>query len=144
MAWKITGFMHPTGLTREFRNLHGPLPVKVWVRVAGEKIARFRNRPTNGLVRGPFDENDQARKAIEYARWLAARDGKVLPEEGSVSALWAAVYVPGKSKPERRVYAVSFSSRKHRESGWLIQIPNWDWTPRQPVEIVDHEELLAA
>lgn len=146
MAWKVTDFMHSPDPTRHHKVPMGPLPVKLWVRVAGEKIRRTKNTVPKA-DRPVFGDTEQTLKAIEYARWLAQRDGMALPEWGATRVQWDFVPVPGKSKPEERARGVWFTIGEQGASGWrmdLVEIPNWDWTPCQAVEMFDHEFALAA
>ena len=61
---------------------------------------------------------DQERQAIDYARWLAARDGVALSGDGRVE--WSHVTIDGKRAKRARV--VHFGA----QSVW---IPNWDFVP---------------
>lgn len=153
MAWKVIGQMPGWDKSGKMPAIYGPLPVKVWVKVAGEKKHRV-SKAKASTSRGIFDKTDQGRKAVEYARWLATRDGIVLPEGGGGTPRFEPVMVPGRKSPELRVSAVVFSHPyKQERRGPLprgyyarpeptlapvtIQIPNWDFVPREPVETVD-------
>jgi len=112
----------------------------MWVRVAGEKRPRAK-KVTMGSTRGTFDRDEQARKGIEYARWLALRDAIALPD-GSACAIWADVTLPT-GKRQSRVSAVSFH---WKSGGQIIDIPNWDWIPVEPVLQINDDyfrDLLA-
>src|SRR5713226_3447111 len=136
MVWKVYGFMEGKDGNPRFQSrdatVYGPLPRKIWVRTKSDKKRRIAF--SNAFKAAPFDKNDQARKGIEYARWLAARDGKDLPD-GSACAIWATVTLPS-GKIQARVCAVSFHGKP---GGWKIDIPNWDFIPREPVLEINDE-----
>jgi hypothetical protein len=144
MAWKVYGFMEGQDGNPRFKSrgatVYGPLPRKRWVPTKGDKKRRIA--VTNAFKVAPFDKDDQARKGIEYARWLAARDGVALPD-GSVVACWAHVTLPT-GKLQSRISCVTFGTGLPRVR---IDIPNWDFVPVEPVMEIDHQyfrDLLAA
>ena len=57
------------------------------------------------------------RRAIQYARWLAERDGIRIPDDCAAEALW------GNQQHVRSV--MFFFDGVDIE----IEIPNWDWQP---------------
>jgi len=129
MAWKVVGFLHPRATSKDTpkKMQYGPLPAKRWYPAKGEKKPRMPKAKTGGN-RGIFDKAEQGRKAVEYALWLAKRDGIELPG-GSPVACWAGVTLPtGKYQP--RVSCVTFGNSLPRVR---IDIPNWDWIPAEPV-----------
>lgn len=90
------------------------------------------------------DRDDWERKAIIYARWLAARDGIKLAENSACIyersnspkpfAVWDTIPVrrQGKIVQEKRIRAVEW---RHRlagggtETALRIDLPHWDWVP---------------
>src|SRR5258708_4271179 len=112
MAWKVYGFMEGQDGNPRFKSrgatVYGPLPRKRWVRDIPHKRHKVKHKATNGSTRSTFDRDEQARKGIEYARWLAARDGVALPD-GSVCACWASIYLPS-GKVQSRVSCVTFGA----------------------------------
>lgn len=147
MAWLVVDYMEgKEGNTRfPARDLpvYGPLPVKRWVPQAGEKHHRVKHKPTNGAARVGSAKDYTASRAELYARWLAARDGVVIPENTEGLPVWGSVDVPGKKAPEPRVIAVHFFSersywaRQHEGRGPAlarIAIPHWDWVPQAVAE----------
>jgi hypothetical protein len=138
MAWKVYGFMegHTTGRT----TVYGPLPRKRWINEPGDKKRRVSGR-SNPFKQAFWDRDEQARKAIEYALWLAKRDGVELPG-GHPIVVWAGVTLPtGKYQP--RVSCVTFGNSLPRVR---IDIPNWDWIPAEPVMQINDDyfrDLLA-
>jgi len=59
-------------------------------------------------------------KAIEYARWLAARDGVVIGGGCPAEAVWG---------NQKYVRSVTFTTAHGVVV--TIDIPNWDWEPDQ-------------
>ena len=133
MAWKVYGCMHGRDKGgKADPAIYGPLPVKVWVKRPGEKRPRVKKAKVKAESRGRFDKDDQDRKAVQYARWLAARDGVALPE-GSITTVWAEVLLPS-GKIQLRPSCVMFNGAFPRVR---IDIPNWNFVAREPVETVD-------
>lgn len=64
----------------------------------------------------------QERMAIDYARWLAARDGLIVSGEGRVHFASAAFGMTP--------CYVTFCERQ-------IDLPHWDWVPADPVDESD-------
>lgn len=127
MAWKVYGFMegHGDG-TKHSPYVYGPLPCKRWIKAPGDKKRRIA--VTNGTKAAIWSRDDQARKGIEYARWLAARDGITLPD-GTITPCWATVDLPT-GKTQARISCVTFGTNTPRVR---IDIPNWNFVPRAPV-----------
>lgn len=103
-------------------DIHGPFPCKRWIKSPTDPKRHkftYRYRAPQGL--GPrSSDRDMERKAVTYARWLAARDGVALPE-GSATAVWATT-AGGSDRITCVVFAGSFPRVR-------IDLPNWDWTP---------------
>lgn len=144
MAWKVYGFMEGQDGNPRFKSrgatVYGPLPRKRWIAMPGEKRPRAK-KVTMGSTRGTFDRDEQARKGIEYARWLASRDGIALPE-GSACAIWADVTLPT-GKTQMRVSCVMFYGKPDKVR---IDIPNWNFIPAEPILEINHDyfrDLLA-
>lgn len=123
--WQFVGFMHPTaqGTDRKNKYAYGPLPVKRWVKSPDDKRHKMNYR-TSRLVKKPARgaaREAHERTAIEYCRWLAARDGIIIGDPGKVH--WG---------DARHVQFVSFYGERNVRVD--IQIPNWDFEPIEPVE----------
>ena len=100
------------------------------------------------------------RVAVNYAQWLAARDGIVIPKS-KLRVEWSGVYNEFKKRKqpyrngrratyERRIQAVTwgykkpiYSERKAgRQGAWIdewvielrIELPHWDFVPAPPTE----------
>lgn len=129
MAWKVYGFMEgrDADKKRGITALYGPLTRKRWIAMPGEKRPRSK-KVAMGSTRGLFDKAEQGRKGVEYARWIAARDGKAITD-GNTCVMWANVTLPS-GKHQSRIKAVSFAGQA---GGWLIEIPNWDFIPVEPL-----------
>jgi hypothetical protein len=151
MAWKVIGFHNASGdgpsprtprgtmrnPTWDYRVAFGPHPRKAWVKTVGERRARLP-KAKNALAGsdGATKREVNERMAINYALWLAKRDGIELPRDrdGYVvrgKPFWNTALSNG--KPEPRIASVSFHGKT---GGQIIQIPNWDWTPAEPVETI--------
>ena len=123
MAWQFYGFMHPdfnryVGI-RGGGQPHGPLPKKRWVATAGDpKRHKVKGRTSKATMTARHRSSDSAMedKAVQYARWLAARDGIALPDKAPC-VLWAVL-----DNGERRIRLVKFGTVE-------IALPNWDWCP---------------
>lgn len=112
------------------KDLYGPFVDRRWIKTPADKRHKVaKGKRTNTATRGPrSSDKDMACKAIEYARWLAARDGVALPD-GDCTVCWALVeHAP---KPENRISAVVFNGSFPRVR---IDLPNWDWCPADPIE----------
>ena len=151
MAWQVFDFMHPEG-SGKTSGLAGPLPRKRWVKQPTDKRHklgyRFKYSRTAGTETA--DEMNE-RHAIEYARWLARRDGIEIPPGTVARADWSGV-TDAAGKWRRRVEAVEFGrvreewkivgtgrsrrgeTTKHWACASRIEIPSWDWQPAEPVE----------
>jgi hypothetical protein len=125
MAWKVYDAM-PGSDGREA--IYGPLPCKRWIPDVPHKKHKMSARPA-GPKPGPLSTDDQ--KAVQYACWIAARDGIALPN-GSVSVYWSGITTRA-GKWSKRVFSVTFRSRDGKE-GQIINLPNWDFDPVDPVE----------
>lgn len=159
-------------LAREFRCItygNGERSPVTVLSVAPEKY-----RKVTALVpRIVFGPVSAERKAQEYARWLAQRDGITLPS-GLIRVEWGHHTSTWRRKnqhfwngtrevaaTERRIRAVEwgrevavYNERKDRRRGaWLynrfdvdvrIEIPNWDFDPPPPVEEIIEDAAIAA
>ena len=114
------------------------------------------------IPRCRFSDDDRERTAIAYAKWIAARDGIVIPPPTwglKPRAIWSGVYSKtrkgkrGYAVFERRIRAVEwgreedvYNTRKDgRQGAWshkawvselTIELPHWDWQP----EVIDTSE----
>jgi hypothetical protein len=142
VMWKVYDYMEGQDGNPRFQSrcptVYGPLPRKRWVPVKGERY-KVKHKVTNGSAKVGSGKDYTAAKAVQYAEWLARRDGVVIPENSEGVALWSSVPVPNKAKPEPRVYAVNFYQKRshwHRKREGLgealltVTIPNWDWVPQ--------------
>jgi hypothetical protein len=93
------------------------------------KPRRLKAHVGNG--RGEFWRDRAEHQAVEYARWIAARDGKVLPIDLKPIVEWLPFRNTYTRKMEQRVTSVLFRDRTDRVE---IALPNWDWCPAPPVE----------
>lgn len=92
-------------------------------------------------------------RALQYAKWLAARDGVELPKL-KTKCVWSGVYRG--ARWQRRIRAVEwgrdedvYNTRKDgRRGAWLytrfvpeltIEIPNWDFDP-EPIAGLDSHD----
>ncbi|MCW2195056.1 hypothetical protein AB7M45_007829 [Bradyrhizobium elkanii] len=148
MAWQFYDFFdHPT--------IEGPLPEKRWIKHASDKRHKVRHSSKVTRSTGGVSANDlNERHTLEYARWLAQRDGITIPPGSEYIVQRADVNVPG-SKPQSRIRAVEFGKRRTTQSGYgrsactrhhwdvaaRIEIPNWDWQPAEPVEEIIPEAV---
>jgi hypothetical protein len=133
MAWKVHGVFNAGGNSWDsYRkgDVYGPLPIKRWVPKAGEKRHRVSYRAPKAYVgNSPSSTRDYtAQRAVLYARWLAKRDGKVIPSDCTAVACWSQVDVPGKARPEPRVFGVTWQNKSR--ALLHIDIPHWDWVPQ--------------
>ena len=160
MAWLFYGDMNALSPYRTYQSPYcqqGPLPMKRWRYGPGErgKKHRFAYRASSKVAR--VDKSDEAwlATAIEYAKWIAKRDGIDLPAPGTyrkTRADWSGAYSTTRKASnggfvyERRIRAVQwgdeverFNTRKDGRRGafigkeqvtyFEIVLPNWDWQP---------------
>lgn len=87
----------------------------------------------------PFDNggaNDRS-KAVEYAQWLASRDGIRLPETAIPRVEFAWVSLSAYVNPIRRPLFVEFETVR-------IEIPHWNYDPTAPaVDLSEHLAIAA-
>jgi hypothetical protein len=151
--WKVIGHFDASADTRkhakgrdgkpgsDWEVVFGPHPRKAWV---GPHVVKgFKRRKAAAATRACVPAS-VSMQAETYARWLAARDGIVIPA-GATRARAAVVpftthRVRSSGRPvvEDRVLAVLFYIPGIGEPAVRIELPNWDFDPRDPVEeIVD-------
>lgn len=110
-----------------------PKPTNPYIRRDMDAHKRSINTPLR-----PYDgrgSNSQS-KAIEYATWLAERDG--VSTAGLAQVMFVPVSVHGYSSPVQRATAVYFGSVK-------IELPHWNFDDTLPaVDCSDAPLLLAA
>jgi hypothetical protein len=92
-----------------------------------ESCGVFRPRPLKrkAIAKGTSESQDRYndRRACEYAKWLATRDGVAIDTKRySGTAIWTGVTLLSSGNYQRRVRAVRFGSVE-------IAIPNWDFQP---------------
>ncbi len=127
MAWQFYGFMEPNGSYRGNYDLTGPLPCKHWVKSPNDKRHKMNYR-TPRQIRKPARNKEAYRAtAIEYCRWLAKRDGVDVVTTSAMRgiALWSGNHIS----------AVQFWCGTVEVA--IINIPNFNWEPQEPVETVD-------
>jgi hypothetical protein len=136
--------------------VYGPLPRKIWIKSPLDKKPRKVKAEKPKAERTAEDATLwNGRRALEYAHWLAARDGKTIPKavteidpyrrargaaprfkvedyDAPGEALWQWLDIPG-GRRERRFYRVVFKGTETLE----IEIPHWDFIPQAPVETVE-------
>lgn len=153
-------------LAREFRCIaygNGECTPVAVLSVAPEKYKKMAARVPRIVV---TDETEE-KKAQQYARWLAARDGIKIPTCGTIRLDWSGVYSKtrktgrGHAIYERRIRAVQwghkepvYNTRKDGRRGawaydkWVVDfeigLPNWDWQPDEPVEEIVGDMAIAA
>lgn len=103
---------------------------------------RFRVTKTTGNTNSIHDRNKA--RAIEYAKWLAARDGLELPNSPKIRfCIYSGQVQWGR---EEDVYNTRKDGRRGAwqgkcfEAEFTIQIPHWGWTPAEPVEEILESE----
>lgn len=95
----------------------------------------------------PRTESHWERVAVDYAKWIAARDRIELPCSLTARAIWAGVHsktrkgYTGFPIFERRICRVDWCERlgwsgKEWKSHLTIKLPHWDWQP----EVIDTSE----
>lgn len=154
--WQFVGDMNTPSdwISANVGGLQGPLPIKRWV-PDGKRYKR-NYKPRTRLADGPKGDlltakEYTAAKAVQYAAWLAERDGVAIPEDARGFPVWGAVIVPHKKTPEPRVKAVEWRAFEAKQSFYsarrtykpdtgkllvTIAIPHWDFVPDEPVEIL--------
>ncbi|WP_454629570.1 hypothetical protein [Bradyrhizobium cenepequi] len=159
MAWQVFDFMEPQGYDRKGA-MHGPLPCKRWVKSPSDKRHKLNYRfRFSRAGTGEKADDMNARHAIEYARWLALRDGMEIPADTAPRVDWSGI-TDAAGKWRKRIRAVEFGSSRTIRQGYgrnaytsyhwdiavRIEIPNWDFVPAEPVEeiIPDPAEIPAA
>jgi hypothetical protein len=137
MAWQVYGAMHGRDARKGFPIVYGPLPCKRWEAAPSDRKYRVKRGATESLSGRASVKEYTAERAELYARWLAQRDGVAIPAGCKVAVCWSSVDVPGKARPEPRVYAVTWtkhdwSTRNGHTAELLltIAIPHWDWVPQ--------------
>lgn len=143
--WKVTGFMNGDD-GNAHKSVYGPLPVKHWVNVKGEKRHKVRHRPSNGFARSGSAKEYTEQRAVLYAEWLAARDGLAVPEDCNGVAVWGV-----SDEGSKRVRSVEWRKRANiwgrdtRGAALLtVNIPHWDWVPKVTEETVEDGGTLFA
>lgn len=113
--------------------------------VAVEPAPAYRKRKAQIAA---ASREDTARRrelqAIQYAAWLARRDGKHVPPNGCTPGLPVRVIVNyadvrSDGKYEKRAYSVEWRSGSN--TLLTIDIPNWDFVLNPPVEETIPEEM---
>ncbi len=131
------------GLGREFAAKHvGKSAPDVTIEPASKyRLSRRRMPRPVTYSRDAVPE----RIAVEYARWLAKRDGIGMPTHPAtpVKCEWSGVESRTRTNQhgnpvfERRIVAVCFGLVR-------VPIPNWDWQPDEPVEDIIPDTAEAA
>lgn len=90
-----------------------------------------RRKPAAGGAKVDW-HGEAERQAVAYARWLAARDGEMVPPVAADTrstrpvVTWAETFNPHIRKHERRIRAVTFRNGARVTT---IDLPHWDWCP---------------
>lgn len=98
----------------------------------------YRPRKARPMAKATSEGADayNERHAIEYARWLAARDGRVIKTDASGCAIWSGINSRLTGKWCRRVRAVRLGAVE-------IVIPNWDFEPSPATEEILPDAMAA-
>lgn len=90
-----------------------------------------RRKPAAGGAKVDW-HGEAERQAVAYARWLAARDGEMVPPVAADTrstrpvVTWAETFNTHTRKHERRIRAVTFRNGARVTT---IDLPHWDWCP---------------
>ena len=152
MSWHFYDFMEPYGYSRG-GEVHGPLPVKRWIKSSKDpKQHKLKYKFHYSQRASESAESYNERRAVAYARWLAQRDGVAIPDDADAQVVRSGFESAAKVHKTRnapvfcpRIRAVEFGrsqktygDRSGRNSQFTaaltIEIPHWDWEPREPVE----------
>jgi len=71
------------------------------------------------------DDSHDEHKAITYARWLAERDGLILPAHPEIGLEWARPRMTD-GRHVDRIKAVTFDGDRYAVT---IKLPGWDYDP---------------
>jgi hypothetical protein len=155
MAWKVYGFMHPVDSGKKNVQMHGPLPMKRWVKSPSDRKPRKikAELPKGNAADSRFrNEQAQIRKAAEYGLWLAKRDGYPLPQGAIGVPQFTTIDVNG--KPEKRCMSVLIKgpvkmevrdarrkliSQEVMQDLTRVEIPNWAWVPSMTETVAEIE-----
>lgn len=168
MTWKVYGCLNfSTGYSRR-GEIYGPLPCKRWVPDGKKYRVRHRVRAAyvSALDKDARRKRDE-RRALEYARWIARRDGLTIPAL-KTKVIWCGIYSAHETRNVRhwsgvktqaahfdRIRAVAwgcdhrvYNIRKDGSRGaylytefrpeFTIELPHWDWEPAEPVETIEY------
>lgn len=128
MAWKVYGASAGNGYSRDAGGeVYGPLPLKLWIRVPGEKY-RIRHKVTPAHVEPRDKDRDRKideRRAKQYALWLAQRDGLAIPC-GECRVEWAGIYSTTQTRKVRSWNGV------RTQAAYLPRIRAVEWGRMQP------------
>lgn len=145
-----------------FAQERGIAPTEVTVATAPRSARpgyRFSYRQTAAETADAYNK----RRAIDYARWIASRDGIAINAGLSAQVEWSGFYsansVTTRGEPAycKRIKAVEFGTKRKEYLGtgrhrrivdvWdvkhRIEIPNWDFDPAPPVEETIADTLVA-
>ena len=140
--WKVYGYCEPFGYYKRGREMHGPLPRKRWIPVAADRKHKMNYKAPKRISGGAEDAATyNSRRAVEYARWLAARDGIDVADLDGAAVL--GFFEGQNGKTCRRFQSVDFFKPQNTHFGRrvtrpaasvTIAIPHWDFDPVEPVE----------
>jgi len=122
--WQVYDTMHPQ------YGGYGPLPVKRWEREPKFKLVgnrwiknEYKLKYKTRIIHHSIETTDKynERRAIEYAKWLAQRDGITIPDESVVQAEWT-WFVSSYYKTRRRFWN---GTREVKKSTKRIKAVQW-------------------
>lgn len=124
MAWQVYDTFE--GSWSRTSTIYGPLPCKRWV--PDGKPYRLKHKITPAYRDMRDAEQKRAtdeRRAIQYARWLAARDGKAIPALPVCRVQWDGIY----SATETRTIVSGYPKRPQAIAAYLkrIRAVEWGW-----------------
>jgi hypothetical protein len=139
--WKVYEYMEG-GQGKRAPTIYGPLPCKRWIAVKGEKRHKLSYRPRHAYVgNAPHDDNWKAAQAVQYALWLARRDGVEIPADATPRVnyhLFASIYERTSSgRPVYLKHAMSVFWSVKGEVVAQIPIPHCGWEPAPAKETID-------
>lgn len=154
MAWQVYDFMEGRDGNSRYPSrmpkIYGPLAVKRWIRAKGDKRHRMSYRaPTRVYVdNSPRDDVSKARQAVEYAVWLARRDGLDIPANAAPRVAYhvfpSAYQRSVSGKPAIIKHAMCVIWRVGNDDVAQMPIPHCGWEPAPAAEEIEAEEFQLA
>ncbi len=138
MAWQFYDYMEVKEVnTRYHRDkpVYGPLPVKRWVPSPSDK----RHRVSYKAPKAFTGNAKTGCRAVEYAQWLAARDGIVIPQDATPSVTYYTFpslhekTAKGRAVLLKHAFSVHWLDDKGKDV-LCVEIPHCGWEPAPAVE----------